>query len=348
MSIKPDLNLFYFSGKKNAALANATTILTHSVSTSPRQNHKPPETTPVIVLPKPASRSKYSNKWEPYIAANLHLYTVPLAIFLRRARELDFSAKEFRRSLTLVQRVMRVFSPEVVRTINALLSDKSHHLSSTVAEHERVLGGFSPSTFGTLSLESCKDDMHNLLEEIYSTHMKAMRELDFLDRLACYLGVGDVTVSEERELKALVEQAKVIVNFPAGYEVIPAERKHTVSRSESAKDERSPERHTNGLLTEKGVEQLVSGTVRCTSLDFVPQGDQLHSRVKSYEIPQLVTLTIKMSDWINKKTGLAPKGGDGTDEVARKSWFRVNLRFLADYRTILWICLVSWLWSLGR
>lgn len=307
-----------------------------------------PETTPVIIVPKPASRSKYSKKWEPYIAANLNLYTVPLAIFLRRARELDFSPKEFRRSLTLVQRVMRVFSPEVVCTIDALLSDKTHPLSSSVARHERVLGAYSPSTFGSLSLESCKDDMHNLLEEIYSTHRKAMQELDLFDRLASYLGVGVVTASEERELKALFEQAKVIVNFPAGYEVIPAERMLTASKSESEKDERSPERQANGLLTEKGVQELVTGTVRCCSLDFVPQGDQLHSRVKSYEIPQLVPLTIKISDWINEKTALAPQGSNGTEDVARKTWFRINLRFLADYRTILWIIMLSWLWSLFR
>ena len=329
-------------------MANAKTILQHTVSTSPRQSQTLPETTPVIILPKPTSQSKYSKKWEPYIAANLHLYTVPLAIFLRRARELDFSPKECRRSLTLVQRVIRVFSSEVVCTINALLSDKTHPLSSTVAKHERVLGGYSPSTFGPLSLESCKDDMHNLLEEIYTSHRKAMRELDLIDRLAFYLGVGDVTASEERELQALFQQAKVIVNFPAGYEVIPAERRLTASKSESEKDERTPERQANGLLTENGKQQLVTGTVRCSSLDFVPQGDQLHSRVKSYEIPQLVPLTIKMSDWINEKTALAPQGSFGTEEMARKTWFRINLRFLADYRTIIWICLLSWLWSLFR
>jgi len=335
-------------------------MLKQSVS-SPRTSQKSPETTPVIVLPKPTSKSKYTNKWEPYIAANLFLYTVPFAIFLRRARELDFSPKEFRRSLTLVQRVLRVYSPEVVRTINSLLSDKTQPLSSTVAKHESLLGEYSPiSCGGPLSLESCRDDMHNLLEEIFTTHMKSMRELDFFDRVGAYLGVGDVTAKEEFELKALVQKANVIVNFPSGYEVIPADQSATTSKSQPDKDERGPERQPDGFLTEKGVDELVHGTVRCTPLDVVPVGDPMYSRVKSYEVSRLVPLTLKASDWINLKLGLVPASaipaldGDSTimlklekeKQVKQKYWFRINLRFLADYRTIIWICFLSWLYQL--
>ena len=285
---------------------------------------------------------------------------MPLAIFLHRARELDFSSKEFRRSLTLVQRVFRVFSPDVVNAINALLTDTSHPLSSAVAKHDRNLGAYSPTGFGQLSLSLFRSDMHNLLEEVFSTHMKTMRELDFLDRIAAYLGVGDVTASEEKELKALVTKAKVIVDLPVDYEVIPAERKQAASKTQVEKDDRRPERQSHGFLTEHGKEQLLNGSARCTPLDVVSVGDQLHSRVKSYEIPQLVPLTIKASDWMNLKLGLVSehsKDANETDgegsllrklekqtEESKKYWFIVNLRFLADYRTMLWICFLSWLW----
>ena len=346
------------TGKKHAALENAKTMLTHTVS-SPRNNLKQPKTTPIIVLPKPTSKSKYTKKWEPYIAANLYLYLVPFAIFLRRARELDFSPKEFRRSLTMVQRVLRVYSPEVVQTINSLLSNRTQPLSNTVAKHEHLLGEFSPALGGgPLSFESCTEDMHNLLEEIYTTHMKSMRELDFFDRIGAYLGVGDVTAKEEFELKALVQQASVMVNFPTGYQVIPAEQKSAVSKSHTDKDERGPERQPTGFLTEKGVDQLVKGTARCNPLDVVPMGDPMYSRVKSYEVSRLVPLTIKASDWINAKLGFVPMSAvptfDGEETTIlnlgreaqdiQKYWFRINLRFLADYRTIVWICFLSWLY----
>lgn len=337
-------------------------MLKQSVS-SPRNSTqtKPPETTPVIVLPKPTSKSKYTRQWESYIAANLYLYTVPLAIFLRRARELDFSPKEFKRSLTMVQRVLRVYSPEVVSVISSLLSDKNQPLSNAVAKHERLLGEYCPTQCGgSFSLESCRDDMHNLLEEIYNTHRKAMRDLDFIDRMGAYLGLGEVTAKEEFELKALVQKANVIVNFPSGYEVIPVDQTVSASKSQSDKGERGPQRKPDGFLTDKGAKDLVQGIVRCTPLDIVPVGDAMYSRPKSYEVSRLVPLTIKASDWVNVKLGLVPESaiptanGDGTvvfklerePQEKQTYWFRINLRFLADYRTIIWICVLSWFYKL--
>ena len=76
---------------------------------------------PAYVKPKPTSTSTYSSHWEAYVVSNLNLYTVPLAIFLKRARELDFSStNEYPRSLALVQRVLRVFSKQVVTVLNSV------------------------------------------------------------------------------------------------------------------------------------------------------------------------------------------------------------------------------------
>lgn len=342
---------------------SAKTFVKQSVS-SPRNStttQTQPTVAPLITLPKPTSKSKYSPKWEAYIAANLYLYTVPLAIFLRRARELDFSPKEFRRSITMVQRVLRVYSPEVVSVINSLLADKTQPLASAVAKHESILGEYCPTACGgSFSLESCRDDMHNLLEEIYTTHRKAMRDLDFFDKIAAYLGLGEVTAKEEFELKALVQKANVIVNFPLGYEVIPSDQDRASSKNQSERDDRGPERQANGFLTEKGAEALVTGAARCTALDTVPVGDSLYSRAKSYEIRPLVPLAIKASDWVNVKLGLVPESAiptldsdgtmklklDGDAEEKQSYWFRFNFRFLADYRTIIWIIVLCWLYKL--
>lgn len=71
-----------------------------------KANH-PAEHRPVLVAPKSSSPSTYNSNWEAYVCANVHFYTVPLAIFLKRARELDFTNQgnkmEYKRSFILVQ-----------------------------------------------------------------------------------------------------------------------------------------------------------------------------------------------------------------------------------------------------
>lgn len=354
-------------GKKNPVV-NAKNAIAQKVTHSPRasQTH---EITPVIVIPKTSQRSKYSKQWEPYIAANLHLYTVPLAIFLRRARELDFSPREFRRSLSLVQRVFRVFSPEVVHAINALLQDSGATFASLVTKHNQALGGFSPAVLGRLTLSSCGQDMHNLLEEMYSQHFKAMRELNILDRFTAYMGIGEVTNSEEKELRAIVEKAKLIVKFPQDYEVLPTANKPTGADKASVAGHAKPERDRNGLLTEVGRRNVIDGNVKCTPADILYVGDKITMRPGSYEIPQLVNWTILASDFLNRRLGLVDEAvtdrptadeTQGTDEVSgfvtllqksrakRTSWIRVNLRFLADYRNLVFIVLVTWFWARTR
>ena len=309
----------------------------------------------IVTIPKAASKSRFSKKWESYIAANLHLYTVPLAIYLRRARELDFSSREFQHSMKYLQRVFRVYSPAVINTINRLLSSdststrtSSHH-NSLVRQHEQCLGEFSPALFGTLRLASCEKDMRNLLEEIYMQHSKTMRELDFFDRIAARLEslVGQGPSSDETTLKALVEQAKVIVNLPPSYEVIPNGQKYGTSMSksmnnsaENSDDGMKPDRLGNGLLSEQGKQQLIAGTVKMNPMDIAFVGDNTTSRTKSHELSFLVSWTNLLSNWINIKLGLTRNNNDDSRE-----WLRINLRFLADYRNVLFICLVGWTWQ---
>ena len=85
-----------------------------------------PATPSWLTFPRFDAASKYTpEKWEPYVAANLHLYTVTLSIFLKRAKEFDFSTVHFDKSLGYIQRVLRVFSPALVKKIHKVFSNWS-------------------------------------------------------------------------------------------------------------------------------------------------------------------------------------------------------------------------------
>lgn len=317
----------------------------------PRNSNLKKSSAPKITYPKPNQRSSYKPEWEPYIASNLHLYTVPLAIFLRRARELDFSPNLYRRSLDTVLRVFRVFTPEVVDVINNLLELRrgGSRFSGIVERHEQNLGVYAPPKTD-LSLTSCQDDMHNLLEEIYLQHLKKVDSLDFLDRavakLESYFG-GGAYAGDEKELAKLSEKAKAIVGFPAGYEVMPTLRAGFAETQANDVVDSSVDRTTGGLLTEAGRQRLIEGAVKCNPADVDYFGDKMLGRPQTHEISFLVPLLVKTSKLINSKLGLQVEGGAyyHSGSILPK---RFNLRFLADYRNIVTICFVSWLWQLIR
>jgi len=328
-----------------------------------------------IVVPKATAPSSYTSAWEPYIAANLHLFTVPLAIFLRRARELDFSPRDFHKSLSYVQKVFRVYTPEIVQVLNRLLSPQSRHgpLNDIITQHERILGEFCPPS--GLSLSSCVQDMHNLLEEIYLQHQKKVRELDIIDRFAQRIEglLGQGTKGDEHALERLLAQARVIVDLPVDYEVLPGEKKGAGGGSgaivTSKRDEDKPERVHGGFLTEAGRHQILMGTRKCSAMDVAYIGDPMYSRVKSYEIPFLVDWTVRASDWLNDRLGLVPLQRAGGEEMRqsdisdtaalvlklfkqgderKRIWFRFNLRFLADYRNLICFAILRFVFKTLR
>lgn len=304
-----------------------------------------------VIYPRPNQRSSYKPCWEPYIASNLHLYTVPLAIFLRRARELDFSPREYRRSLNTVSRVFRVFSPEVVEVINKLLSARQsgHRFSGIVARHEKNLVVYAPPP-SSLTLASCQDNMHNLLEEIYLQHLKKLEDLDIIDRTVAWIegffGQGAYT-GEEKELTSLMEKTKVIVGFPADYEVIQSSKPRPTDSKARSLDAGNMDRSKNGLFSDTGRQQILSGTAKCNPQDIGYVGDKMLSRPQSHEIAFLVPMLINASTFVNTRLGIRShdnvEGFDHCDSLIPK---RFNFRFLADYRNIIFICLFSWFWKL--
>ena len=325
---------------------------------------------PTMTIPKSDKKSGYSQAWESYLAANLFLYTVPLAIFLRRARELDFSPRELHRSMDVLKRVFRVYTPEVIQALTNLTASinnpapGSSTFSKTVENHRALLGDFAPSTMGDLSLSSCQSDMQGLLEEIHMQHMKRVRDLGYVDKFAAFLeglfGHGVVS-GEEVAIKSLVERARVIVGFPIGYEMLSWDT-GAASAGKGAPGTgvaTSELRTSQGMLTDEGRQQLLAGRYKCNPADVHYVGDKMQARLRSHELAFLVTLTTYLSHWLNVKFGLLPpQTSDGSATTMKQQRFqknleehgsikgrRINLRWFADYRNLLFTVFVAFLLS---
>ena len=283
--------------------------------------------------PNSMTRKIYDQRdWEPYVAANLCFYTVPLAIFLRRARELDFSASNFHKAYAVINRVFAVYTPELVHTIN-LLAQKDTRFTAILDEHFERLGPFGPPT-GVMTLASCDSDMRLLLEEMHMHHFKKLDNMDVFDRISAkfegFFGRGAVS-GEEKCLLQLVERAKILVGLSDTYQIYPG-------REDGAGDpnllngqgDRKPARTKDGRLTEEGRDQLLRGEVVCSPLDVRIETDPMkRTVVGTHEIGWLVTCLTWLSIWLNGQLGLPT--------------YQINLRFLADYRNLAFTCLFGYI-----
>jgi len=297
-----------------------------------------------IVYPKANQCSKYKPYWEGYIASNLHFYTVPFAIFLRRARELDFSPALYHKSVNTVRKVLRVYTPEVVSVINRFLNERealdapTRKFSGMVKNHEKNLGPFAPPS-NTLSLSSCQDDMKNLLEEVSLQHYKKVENLDFFSRtVASLLGSG-AYLGEEKELHSLLSKAKTVVGFEKDYEVVPKNKRYTLSNPYDTSCN-TPDRTAEGSFSFIGRSNVVSGIVKCNPEDIAFMGDTMNAKVQSHEFAFLVYHFVKFSNFLNSYLGFQTtsedigSGGNILSLLPR----RINLRFLADYRNLIFFC----------
>ena len=303
-----------------------------------------------VVYPKANQRSKYKPFWEGYIASNLHLYTVPLAIFLRRARELDFSPALYQKSMTTVQKVLRVYTPEVVSVINRLLKERETEGASSkmfavmVQNHEKNLGPFAPP-LTPLSLSSCQDDMKNLLEEISLQHYKKVEGSDFFSRTFASVFGSGAYLGEEKELHMLVNKAKIVVGFEKDYEVVPKNKKYTASNSLDTSCD-ATDRTVEGSFSGSGRNKVVGGMVKCNPEEINFMGDKMDAKLQSHEIAFLVHQFVKLSNILNSCLGLQTTSNDkgSGDIISSILPRRINLRFLADYRNLIFLCpIILWL-----
>ena len=393
------------NGNFNNPLKQPQSNSTSSQHLGNQSQMRNPTTPSRLTFPRFDAASKYTpEKWEPYVAANLHLYTVPLSIFLKRAKEFDFSTAHFDKSLGYIQRVLRVFSPALVKTIHKMtivnenvLNDRSSidfYLFQLKQIHEDNLGGFAPppptpphtgnsirslsapvsEKFGYHFLQCCSD-AQTLIEELHFQQRKKIRELDFVDRFVAkfegYFGTG-VVQGNDRAIQKIMLQLRNMMELPKDFEFIPKDgnamngaNSGLSSNSSKPKNmDRSkegfeyPERDSNGFLTERGKKQVYTGIYKCNSLEMA---EQLTNRkvtssdkAKSYEIPLFVQLSYTGSKWLNVKLGLEDIDGSTGTSLKRMSsfmswfidkraieYFRIDLRFLADYRNLIWIGIFS-------
>ena len=365
----------FLTGRKSKAssIENAKDLLTNVKGRVIRNNSSDRKTQQyytTLERPKVTTVSKYTFAWETYIAANLHLYIIPLSIFLRRAREFDFSKEGFKNAIGYVRKVLRVFSPDVVKTLEKLLSHRispgnqssetSKEMYAIFQSHENILGKFRPPRKDDWSLEMLQEDMHALLEEISLQHRKTISEQDVIDRLGSTiqgLFFNEGLHAEERMIQTLVQNAKIIVNFPDEYEVFPnGKGQGDVSSwnaaSQQSDSTNSPEREQSGQITDTGRSQLLEGSKIFNPMDVAFIGDPMYARVKDYEMAALVKLAIYISDWLNVNFGFVSKsnthlhGNEEETDLAnllkeqdeiRGTKYRINLRFIADTRNWLFI-----------
>lgn len=253
------------------------------------------------------------------------MYTVPLAVFLRRARELDFSPDKFDSSVQLVKRVFRVFSPELVHTLNSLLSGSDNSaLERVVVRHKEVLGPFAPPP-GQLSMGSYKTDMHNLLDEIHMQHKKLVREQHTLDRVLGNVeglfGQG-VVQREGKALDSLLESARLIAQLPLDYTLSQGDG---ITGAGLPSGEHVADRGPDGVLSDLGFDQVFTGRAKCNPADVVGDKTTVTS-TGEYEVEILIDLMQWVSDWLAEKTGV-----------------RISLRFFADYRNLFFLCLTGFI-----
>lgn len=265
----------------------------------------------------------------------------------------------------VVKRVFRVYTPELVSALNNLtesLTDTArpdNQLSKMVKFHCENLNDYAPSSQGNLMISSCQPDMQGLLEEVYMQHVKRVKELGALDKFAAFLegfcGQGVVS-GEEKAIHFLVERAKVIVGLPINFEILSGNVMRDKGSKSDAANTTAALRTREGLLTEKGRQQLLSGRYKCSPTEVSYVGDKMNARNNSHEIAFLVPLTINLSNWANKKFGFIREDGrasgpskDANGFVQRlkekdvDTHFRFNLRFLADYRNLLLISFLLWI-----
>lgn len=168
--------------------------------------------------------------------------------------------------------------------------------------------------------------MSSLLEEIYMHHMKKLRDQGNFGRAEAWLEghFGGGSVGEEKNIESLVNRAKLIVNLPSDYQVMSDTSRCSKTVGTSAPSETPPIRNKDRTLTDYGRELMARGQIKYDVSKIRYSGDIMLSPVGSHEIPALVFVTTWISQRINQKFKL-------------EGWLRVNLRFLSDYRNVLFI-----------
>jgi hypothetical protein len=291
------------------------------ISTITRNAPKEPSKKPIVVvdIPRHDQASKYDASWEPYIAANLFIYLVPLAVFARRARELDFATGS---SLQTVARVFRVFTPEVVSVLRRHLDATQQGLrleGDLVEKHKTILGPFCPT--GKLQLSSLEGDLRKLFEDIDARHDKTGQQ-NIPPLVQSWFESGkEALLSDDRKVVKLMERAIVIAQLPIGTDLRPHQSRNAAT-STSVHTFPTPHCLPNGELSDLGRDQILKGLARFPITDITYVGDYMRRMAGTNEPEMWLYLVLLLSDFLSERFRLDKN----------KPGHRVNLRWLADYR----------------
>ena len=129
-----------------------------------------------------------------------------------------------------------------------------------------------------------------------------------------------------------MERAKIITGLPVDYSIL-LHKGRTRTNGESSSTNMVRTRTSAGALTSIGREQLVAGFIKLNPDEVLLYGDPMRVKVKSYEIPFFVDLTLWASDSLNDLFGFTK--GEGQ--------FRINLRLLADYRNSIFVAVILYI-----
>lgn len=277
------------------------------------------KSTITVDTPRHDQNSKYDPSWEPYVAANLYMYLVPLAIFVRRARELDFSVT---RSFETVSKVFRVFTPELVNVLSRHLD--SIQDSRLVEQHKNLLGVFCP--YGRLQLSSLERDLRQLFEDVDSRRVKSTHQAPMIQ--TWFESGTNVFLSTDQKVVKLKERAIVIAQLPVGTNFRSTRAPNATSKGSLSP--LRPDRLPNGELSVIGREQIWKGIASCSPDEISYVGDYMRRMPNSHEPEILVLFLLLVSDFLNDCFGL-------NKETPGR---RVNLRWFADYRHLLFACTI--------
>jgi len=306
---------------------------------------------------------QYTQDWAPYVISNFHMYVTLLSTFVKRARELDYSLSAYNKNLSLIKRVLDVFSPALLQT---LASSKTSPLYDT---HCSILGSFQPPFDSTI--ESIAPSLRNLFDEIVSQKIQTVNTHSSPDLLHM-LTMGMISSVDgsnagniiDGTLKKVISQgAEMYPNFSNEFsgQALLKNVKHFGNRSKN-----NPQYHNSsvpekdrempGFLSPVGKQQISRGLRKCNPLEISSFKDPMLAPVASYELSFLVSLTIFLSQQLNSKFELDidanNNSGHNDDKdlrsralIARKleAHWRFNLRFLADVRNLFLITIIAWL-----
>lgn len=159
----------------------------------------------------------------------------------------------------------------------------------------------------------------SFLEENFSflfakknTHEKEEQEMKIHEKIVLNL---EALFHTGIDAKKLLFSKKEIVN---------------ITQSQDSKILKEPSTNENGELTDEGRMQLAHGLRKCSKKDGHFIGDTLFVPVNSNEIPALTYFAIKISLWLNYHLG-----------HNKESKSKINLRFLSDYRVLIFLLVLG-------